>query len=210
MIGYAEKNEPGILTKAVLDDPFSVILLDEIEKAHPNVLNLFLQVLDEGFLTDAFGKRINFSESIIIGTSNAGAELIRQCVRQGRDLQVFKDDLVDYLMKEGIFKAEFLNRFDATVVFKPLAHEHLIKIAILMMNDLSKRLLDGTGVRLIVTPELIEKIVKIGYKPEFGARPMRRAIQDEVESRVAKIILEQDLKRGDFVKIEASEIGGGV
>ncbi|MFH1129556.1 MAG: ATP-dependent Clp protease ATP-binding subunit [Patescibacteria group bacterium] len=210
LIGSLEKDEPGLLAKAVLDDPFSVILLDEIEKAHPNILNLFLQVLDEGFLTDAFGRKINFSESIIIGTSNAGAELIRQCVRQGRDLRTFKDDLVDYLMKDGIFRAEFLNRFDAVMVFRPLAHEHLIKIAILMMNDLSKRLLDGTGVRLIITPDLIEKIVKIGYKPEFGARPMRRAIQDEVESRVAKIILEQDLKRGDFVKIEASEIGGGV
>jgi ATP-dependent Clp protease ATP-binding subunit ClpC len=210
LIGSMEKNEPGLLAKAVLDNPFSVILLDEIEKAHPNILNLFLQVLDEGFLTDAFGKKINFSESIIIGTSNAGAELIRQCVKQGRDLQAFKDDLVDYLMKEGIFRAELLNRFDAVVVFKPLAHEHLIKIAILMMNDLTKRLLDGTGVRLIIAPDLIEKIVKLGYKPEFGARPMRRVIQDEVESRVAKMILEQKLKRGDFVKVEASEIGGGV
>jgi len=210
LIGFAEKNEPGLLAKAVSDNPFSLILLDEIEKAHPNILNLFLQVLDEGFLTDAFGKKINFSESIIIGTSNAGAELIRQCVKQGRDLQTFKDDLVDYLMKEGIFRAEFLNRFDAVVVFKPLAHEHLIKIAILMMNDLAKRLLDGTGVRLMITPDLIEKIVALGYKPEFGARPMRRVIQDEIESRVAKIILEQNLKRGDFVKIEASKIGGGV
>ena len=210
LIGSAEKNEPGLLTKAVLDSPFSVILLDEIEKAHPNILNLFLQVLDEGFLTDAFGRKINFSESIIIGTSNAGAELIRQCVKQGRNLQTFKDDLIDYLMKQGIFRAELLNRFDATIVFKPLTHEHLIKIAVLMINDLTKRLLDGTGVRLVVSPELIEKIVRIGYKPEFGARPMRRVIQDEIESRVAKMILEQDLKRGDFVKIEANEIGGGV
>ena len=207
LIGFAEKNEPGLLTKAVTDNPFSVILLDEVEKAHPNILNLFLQVLDEGWLTDAFGKKINFSEAIIIGTSNAGAELIRQCVKQGRDLQLFKDDLVDYLMKDGIFRAELLNRFDAVVVFRPLTQEHLIQIAILMMNDLSKRLLDGTGVRLVVTSDLIEKIVQLGYKPEFGARPMRRVIQDEVESRVAKIILEQNLKRGDFVKIEASEIG---
>jgi ATP-dependent Clp protease ATP-binding subunit ClpC len=113
-------------------------------------------------------------------------------------------------MKQGIFRAELLNRFDATIVFKPLTHEHLIKIAVLMINDLTKRLLDGTGVRLVVSPELIEKIVRIGYKPEFGARPMRRVIQDEIESRVAKMILEQDLKRGDFVKIEANEIGGGV
>ncbi len=210
LIGYAEQNEPGLLAKAVLDNPFSLILLDEIEKAHPNILNLFLQVLDEGFLTDAFGRKINFSEAIIIGTSNAGAELIRQCVKQGRDLQTFKEELTDYLMKEGIFRAELLNRFDAVVVFKPLLHEHLIKIAVLMMNDLTKRLLDGTGVRLVVDPDLVEKIAKLGYKPEFGARPMRRIIQDEIESRVAKTILEQNLKRGDFVRISASEIGGGV
>ncbi|MBU4284904.1 ATP-dependent Clp protease ATP-binding subunit [Patescibacteria group bacterium] len=206
LIGSEGKSEPGLLTNAVNDDPFSLILLDEIEKAHPNILNLFLQVLDEGWLTNAFGKRVNFAESIIIGTSNAGSELIRQCVKQGRNLASFKEDLVDYLMKEKIFRAEFLNRFDAVVVFKPLSHDDLIKIAVLMMNDLSKRLMEGTGVRLIVNSDLVEKIVKLGYKPEFGARPMRRVIQDEVESRVAKIILEQNLKRGDFVEINANEI----
>ena len=208
LIGSAEKNEPGLFTNAVSDAPFSLILLDEIEKAHPNILNLFLQVLDEGWLTDAFGKKISFTDTIIIGTSNAGSELIRQCVKQGRNLVSFKDDLVDYLLKQGIFRAEFLNRFDAVVVFGPLTHEHLIKIAVLMMNDLSKRLYEGMGIRLIVNPDLIEKIVQLGYKPEFGARPMRRVIQDEIESRVAKIILEKNLKRGDFVEIKANEING--
>ena len=181
--------------------------MDEIEKAHPNILNLFLQVMDEGWLTDAFGKRANFSESIIIATSNAGSELIRQCVKQGRSLESFKDELVDYLMKENIFRAEFLNRFDAVVVFRPLTHEHLIKIGVLMMNDLANRLIEGTGVRLVVAPDLIEKLVQLGYKPEFGARPMRRVIQDEIESRVAKKILESNLKRGDFVEVKASEVG---
>ena len=207
LIGLEEKNEPGLLGKAINDNPFSLLLLDEIEKAHPNILNLFLQVMDEGWLTDAFGKKASFSESIIISTSNAGAELIRQCVKQGRSLESFKDELIDYLLKEGIFRAEFLNRFDAVVVFRPLTHEHLVKIGILMMNDLSKRLLEGTGVRLVVSSDLVEKLVQIGYKPEFGARPMRRVIQDEVESRVAKKILEQNLRRGDFVEIKASEVG---
>jgi ATP-dependent Clp protease ATP-binding subunit ClpC len=210
LIGSAERGEPGMFTKAVSNDPFSLILLDEIEKSHPNILNLFLQVLDEGWITDVFGKKVNCSEAIIIGTSNAGAELIRQCVKQGRSLITFKDDLVDYLLKQGIFRAEFLNRFDAVVVFRPLTHDHLIKIAILMMNDLSRRLMQGNGIRLTFAPELIEKLVKLGYKPEFGARPMRRVIQDEVESRIAKKILEQGLKRGDFIEIKASEIGGGV
>lgn len=207
LIGSEERNEPGLLVKAISDNPFSLVLLDEIEKSHPNILNLFLQVMDEGWLTDAFGKKANFAESIIIATSNAGSELIRQCVKQGRSLESFKDELVDYLLKQGIFRAEFLNRFDAVVVFRPLTHEHLIKIGILMMNDLSKRLLDGTGIRLVVNSDLIEKLVQIGYKPEFGARPMRRVIQDEVESRVAKKILEQGLKRGDFVEVKASEVG---
>lgn len=207
LIGSEERSEPGLLIKDITDNPFSLVLLDEIEKSHPNILNLFLQVMDEGWLTDAFGKRANFSEAIIIATSNAGSELIRQCVKQGRSLESFKDELVDYLLKDGIFRAEFLNRFDAVVVFRPLTHEHLIKIGILMMNDLSHRLMEGTGVRLVVAPDLIEKLVQLGYKPEFGARPMRRVIQDEVESRVAKKILESNLKRGDFVEIKASEVG---
>jgi len=207
LIGSVELEEPGLFTKAISDNPFSLILLDEIEKAHSNILNLFLQVFDEGWITDAFGKRISLTDCIIIGTSNAGAELIREKVKEGMSLESFKDDLVDYLLKEGIFRPEFLNRFDAVVVFRPLTHEHLIKIAILMMNDLSKRLLEGMGIRLIVSPDLIEKIVELGYQPEFGARPMRRVIQDEIESRVAKMILEQNLKRGDFIEIKADDIG---
>jgi len=207
LIGSVEMSEPGLFAKAVSDNPFSLILLDEIEKAHPNILNLFLQVFDEGWLTDAFGKKVSLTDCIIIGTSNAGAELIRENVKQGKSLDSFKDDLTDYLLKQGVFKPEFLNRFDAVVVFRPLTHEHLIQIAILMMNDLSKRLMEGMGIRLIVNPDLIEKIVELGYQPEFGARPMRRVIQDEIESRIAKRILEQNLKRGDFIEIKASDIG---
>jgi ATP-dependent Clp protease ATP-binding subunit ClpA len=208
LVGSVEVGEPGLFTKAISDNPFSLILLDEIEKAHPNILNLFLQVFDEGWVTDAFGKKISLTDCIIIGTSNAGAELIRQKVKEGKNLESFKEDLTEYLLKNGIFKPEFLNRFDAVVIFRPLTHEHLIKIAILMINDLSKRLLEGMGIRLVINPDLIEKIVELGYQPEFGARPMRRVIQDEIESRIAKIILEKNLKRGDFIEIKANEIGG--
>lgn len=207
LIGSAEMGEPGLFTKAVSDDPFSLVLLDEIEKSHPNILNLFLQVFDEGWLTDALGRKVSLTDCIIIGTSNAGAELIRQKVKEGKSLDAFRDELTDYLLKNGIFKPEFLNRFDAVVVFRPLTHEHLVKIAVLMMNDLSKRLIEGMGIRLVVNPDLIEKIVELGYQPEFGARPMRRVIQDEIESKIARIILEKNLKRGDFVEIKAYEIG---
>ena len=208
LIGSVEAGEPGLFVKAISDNPFSLILVDEIEKAHPNILNLFLQVFDEGWLTDAFGKRISLTDCIIIGTSNAGAELIRQRVKERKPLESFKEDLTDFLLKKGIFKPEFLNRFDAVVTFRPLTHEHLIKIAILMMNDLSKRLMEGMGIRIVVNPDLIEKIVELGYQPEFGARPMRRVIQDEIESKIARIILEKNLKRGDFVEIKANDVGG--
>lgn len=206
LIGLPEKDEPGLLAKAVSDNPFSLLLLDEIEKTHSNILNLFLQVFDEGWLTDAFGRKVMFGDSIIIGTSNAGAELIRQKVREGKSLEAFKDELVDYLLKKGIFKPEFLNRFDAVVVFRPLAHDHLIEIAKLMLNNLSKRLLEGMGVQLIISPELVEKVAKLGYQPEFGARPMRRVIQDKIESQIAQRILTQNLKRGDFIEIKATEL----
>jgi len=206
LIGLPERNEPGLLTKAITDDPFSLLLLDEIEKTHPNILNLFLQIFDEGWLTDAFGRKASFTDSIIIGTSNAGAEFIRQQVKQGKSLESFKNDLVDYLLKQGIFRPEFLNRFDAVVVFRPLAHEDLIQIAKLMLNTLSKRLNQGMGIRLVINHEVVEKIAKLGYQPEFGARPMRRVIQDKVESKIAKDILEKNLKRGDFIEIKAEEI----
>lgn len=206
LIGLPEKEEPGLLPKAISDNPFSLVLLDEIEKAHPNILNLFLQVLDEGWLTDAFGKKVSFADSIIIGTSNAGAEIIRQRVKEGKDLASFKDELIDYLLKQGVFRAEFLNRFDAVVVFRPLSHEDLVKIAILMMNNLSKRLYEGMGIRLVVNPDLVEKVAKLGYQPEFGARPMRRVIQDKIESKIAKEILEKNLKRGAFIEVKADEI----
>jgi len=206
LIGLPEKEEPGLLTKAITDNPFSLLLLDEMEKTHPNILNLFLQVFDEGRLTDAFGRRVSFIDSIIISTSNAGAEFIREQVKQGKSLESFKSNLTDYLLKQGIFRPEFLNRFDAVVVFRPLAHEDLVKIAVLMLNNLSKRLQEGMGIRLVINHDLVEKVAKLGYKPEFGARPMRRVIQDKIESRIAKEILEKSLKRGDFIEIKAEEI----
>jgi len=206
LIGFPENQEPGLLTKAITDDPFSLVLFDELEKTNPNILNLFLQVFDEGWLTDAFGRKTSFRNSIIIGTSNAGAELIRQKVRQGENLESFKEELVDYLLKQNIFRPEFLNRFDAVVVFGPLSPEHLVKIAKLMLKDLSKRLYQGKGIRLVINHTLIDKVVELGYKPEFGARPMRRVIQDKIESNIAKKILEKDLKRGDFIEIKVEDM----
>lgn len=208
LIGSIDGTRQGLLTNAIRENPFSLILLDEIEKAHPNILNLFLQVLDEGRLTDSLGRTVSFRNSIIIGTSNAGAEYIRQYVEKkaGYAYSFFKEELVEHLLSERIFTPEFLNRFDAVIVFKPLTRENLIKIATLMLQKLNKRLLEGRGIQFLVTLELAEKIAKLGYHPEFGARPMNRVIQDRIENKIAASILTGNLRRGDVIEMKPEEI----
>ena len=208
LIGSPDGAEQGLLTNAIRENPFSLVLLDEIEKAHPNILNLFLQVLDEGRLTDNLGRTVSFRNSIIIGTSNAGAEFIRKYVERkaGYAYSFFKKELQEHLLEEGIFRPEFLNRFDAVIVFMPLTRENLIDIALLMLKRLNKRLTQGKGIQFLVTKELAEKVAKLGYHPEFGARPMNRVIQDRIENKIAKQILEGNLRRGDVVEIKAQEI----
>ena len=199
LIGSAQ--EDGLLTTAVRESPFSLILFDEIEKAHPNILNLFLQVLDEGQLTDGLGRKVNFKQVIIIATSNAGAEIIRQDIEKNKKLAMVKNDLLDHLFRQGIFRPEFINRFDAVVVFKPLTKENLLDISQLMLDKLRKNLLDK-GIEFEITEDLKEKIVELGYSPVFGAREMRRTIQDKVENIFANAILSNKLKKGNKVKVE--------
>jgi len=207
LIGSSDGTQ-GLLTNAIRENPFSLVLLDEIEKAHSNILNLFLQVLDEGRLTDNLGRTVSFRNSIIIGTSNAGAEFIREYVSKKADYaySFFKKDLVEYLLKRGIFRPEFLNRFDSVIIFKPLSQENLVKIAVLMLQRLNQRLLQGKGIQLVITQELAEKVAKLGYNPEFGARPMNRVIQDRIENKIAKKILSGELRRGDIIELKAEEI----
>lgn len=195
------EGEPGYFTTQVREDPFSLILLDEIEKAHPSILNLFLQVFDEGNLTDTFGRSINFKNTIIIATSNAGAEIIRQAIKEEKDLVRFKDPFIDELLKRGLFRPEFLNRFDAMVLFRPLMPDDLYKIAEIMLNDLKKGLMEK-NIEFITTPELIKKISELGFNPEFGAREMRRVLQDKVENNIAKAILSLKVKYGSKIKID--------
>ncbi len=201
LIGSPDGKEPGYLTTAIREDPFSLVLLDEIEKANSNILNLFLQVLDEGRLTDSLGRTVSFLNAIIIGTSNAGSEFIRESIVQEKDLDDLKKELLDKLQKEGIFRPEFLNRFDEVVIFKPLSKEHLLKIASLMLNSLNKRLL-SQGIGVSITSELLEKLVELGSDPVFGARAMKRVVQDKVENFVANKILEGTFKRGEMIVID--------
>ncbi|PIS39806.1 MAG: hypothetical protein COT33_00075 [Candidatus Nealsonbacteria bacterium CG08_land_8_20_14_0_20_38_20] len=195
--------EEGLLTTAIRENPFSVILLDEIEKTHPNILNLFLQVLDEGFLTDGLGRKTLFRETIIVATSNAGYQLILEAIGKKRDWSEVKPKLLKELFEKGIFKPEFINRFDAVVIFKPLDKNNLIKIAELMLAKIKKGLAEKE-IEFIITEPLKEKIVELGYDPKFGAREMRRVIQDKVENILASAILSGTIKRGDKIEIDAN------
>ena len=152
-------------------------------------------------LTDGLGRKINFKQTIIIATSNAGAEIIREDIRKNKELNIVKNNLLDYLFRQRIFRPEFINRFDAVVVFKPLTKDNLLDISQLMLEKLRKNLL-GKGIEFEITEDLKEKIVELGYSPVFGAREMKRTIQNKVENVLAKAILSNKLKKGNKVKVE--------
>jgi len=189
----------GLFTTPVRETPFSLILLDEIEKAHPNILNLFLQVFDEGHITDGQGRKIVFTNTIIICTSNAGAENIFKATEAGEKID--KDKLLTLLFKKNIFKPEFINRFDAAVIFKPLSKDNLLDIANLMLGSL-KNNLQEKEIEFIITDTLLEKIVELSYKPAYGAREMRRVIQNKIENVIAEALLSDKIVKGDRFEIE--------
>lgn len=199
------EGEKGQLTTAVSDNPFSLILFDEIEKAHPDILTLFLQVFDDGRLTDGTGKTIDFSNTIIICTSNAGSELIRENILKGIRGEQLKKQLLDFLQQKGMFRPEFLNRFDAVVAFHPLNQEQIVKVAKLMLDSLKERMMEKE-ITLNFTPKAVGKLAQIGFDPVFGARPMRRAIQEKIENALAKDMLEGKISRGSAVTIEDTDI----
>ena len=194
------KEEEGLLTTQIRENPFSLILLDEIEKGHPNILNLFLQILDEGFLTDGIERKEYFKESIIIATSNAGYKIILAAIDKKEEWSGVKQKLLNYIFEKAIFRPEFINRFDDVVVFQPLSKKHLLAIAELMLRKLKKNLKDK-DIDFTITENLKEKISELGYDPVFGARAMRRVIQDKIENVLASALLRNELKRGDSVII---------
>lgn len=204
MIGDPDGTK-GYLTEAVRQAPFSLILLDEIEKSHPDILNLFLQVMDDGRLTDGQGKTIDFTNSIIIATSNIGALFIQEQVKKNIDLQSIKQELIDNHLTQKM-RPELINRFDGIVVFKPLTLEHVTQIAKLMMRGL-QAMLESKGIALQISEAGAATLAKLGYQPEFGARPLRRLIQDKIEDQIANKLLAGEIGRRDVVKInDAGEI----
>jgi ATP-dependent Clp protease ATP-binding subunit ClpC len=202
LIGSPQKE--GLLTTPVREDPFSLVLLDEIEKSHPNILNLFLQVLDEGHLTDGLGRKIDFKNTIIIATSNAGYKIILKALKERTEWKGVKEKLLDNLFETAVFRPEFINRFDAVIVFKPLSKENLLDIAELLLQKLKKSLAQK-DIDFIITLALKEKIAELSYDPTFGARQMRRVIQDKVENVLARAILSGELKGGNKIEVEPEE-----
>lgn len=200
LIGSPGKQGTGLLTEAVRQRPFSLVLLDEMEKADKQILDLFLQVFDDGRLTDSVGRVIDFTNTIIIATSNAGTQFVQNELQKGTDMMQIQEGLLRRELK-SYFRPEFLNRFDGIVVFKPLDKPAITQIASLMLNRVAKDLsAKGVGFRVEVSG--IELLSQVGYDPEFGARPMRRAIQDLVENKLAEFILEGKLQRRDTVVLD--------
>ncbi|MCK4355786.1 AAA family ATPase, partial [Candidatus Bipolaricaulota bacterium] len=195
--GYVGYEEGGQLTEAVRRRPYQVILFDEAEKAHPQVMNLLLQLLDEGRLTDGHGRTIDFKNTIIIMTSNVGSEY-------------FTTDLVENQIREKVeeelkrtFRPEFLNRIDETIIFHPLSEETILKIVDLKAKTLDERL-GEQGISITITEEAKKVLAKKGYDPHYGARPLERVLKSLVENPLAMKIVSGEVKEGDHVTVDAA------
>ncbi|MEO3722273.1 ATP-dependent Clp protease ATP-binding subunit [Lacticaseibacillus paracasei] len=204
--GYVGYEEAGQLTEKVRRNPYSLILLDEIEKAHPDVMNMFLQILDDGRLTDSQGRTVSFKDTIIIMTSNAGSTDAEANVGFGAALSGKTHSVLDQL--GNYFKPEFLNRFDDIVEFKSLSKDDLLKIVSLMIQDTNNNIKDQ-GMTIHVTDPVKEKLVNLGYNPAMGARPLRRVIQEQIEDRVADFYLDHPKAKELEARISNGEITVG-
>ena len=212
--GYVGYDEGGQLSEKVRRNPYSVILFDEIEKAHPDVLNVLLQVLDDGHITDAQGRKVSFKNTIIIMTSNAGAEQIVSPKRLGFDTgvdekaknyQIIKSRVMEEVHR--LFRPEFLNRVDDIIVFQPITKEDLRAILDIMMKDMVKNALEELNIRLHLDPDAANLLIERGYDPKYGARPLRRVLQTELEDKLAEEILSGHIAKNSSVRIGVDKDG---
>ncbi len=204
--GYVGYDEGGQLTEAVRRHPYSVVLFDEIEKAHPDVFNILLQVLDDGRITDSQGRTVNFKNCIIIMTSNLGSEYLLDGINKDGNITEEARSQTDALLKRS-FRPEFLNRLDEIIMFKPLTETNMIKIVDLILSNLSKRLTEKQ-LNLYVSDNAKKALVKLSYDPQFGARPLKRFTQGKVETLIAKTILSENLSFGDTLCVDYTEENG--
>ena len=203
--GYVGHEDGGQLSEKVRRNPFSVILFDEIEKAHPDVFNILLQVLDDGHITDSQGRKVDFKNTIIIMTSNAGAQSIIEPKKLGfgakedekQDHERMKNNVMEEVKR--IFKPEFLNRIDETIVFRALNKEDMKQIITIMVHELQQRCKEQLQIELTVRDAAKAHIVEQAYDRKYGARPLRRKLQDEVEDRLAEAIIRGDIHAQDHV-----------
>lgn len=195
--GYVGYEEGGYLTEAIRRRPYSVILLDEVEKAHPDVFNILLQVMDDGRLTDGQGRTVDFRNAVIVMTSNLGSQIIQE-MRTQFDYEQIKAAVMELVSQH--FRPEFINRIDETVVFHPLGKEQIAKIAQLQINYLHKRLKEQ-NINLDVTPEALAHLAEAGYDPVYGARPLKRTIQQQLENPLAQSLLNGRFKSGEAIEV---------
>jgi ATP-dependent Clp protease ATP-binding subunit ClpB len=197
--GYVGYEQGGQLTELVRRKPYSVILFDEIEKAHPEVFNVLLQVLDDGRITDSKGRTVDFKNTIIILTSNIGSEDLTGGMYNGRLLEASREKVMTKL--KASFKPEFLNRIDDIVLYKPLSKEDLVKILDIQLKELSARL-ENMNLQVTLTDKAKEHLVEVGYDPVYGARPLKRVIQRELENLLGKAIISGQILEGDDVEVD--------
>ena len=210
--GYVGFDEGGQLSDRVRKNPYSVLLFDEIEKAHPDVFNVLLQVLDDGMITDSKGRKVDFKNTIIIMTSNIGAEKIIEPKSLGFRTEEENADNVHKAMKDGVmeevkklFRPEFLNRLDDIIVFRSLTEDNIKSITTLQLNELKKRAEAGLGLKLNFGVKVRDFVFKKGYDKKFGARPLRRAIQTYIEDVLSEEILAGNVSRGDKVSVSVKD-----
>ena len=207
--GYVGFEDGGQLTEAVRRNSYTTILLDEIEKAHPDVFNILLQIFEDGFLTDSKGRKVDFKNTLIVMTSNLGSDLIKDDSSLGfsnSSPEKVNDDKYSKMKTKVLdevkrfFKPEFLNRIDDVQVFHPLAKNNILEIVDLLLNELQSRVLDN-GYVLQVSDSVRNYLVENGYDPKFGARPLRRLIQDEIENILSEEFLKDSYKPGDIIEL---------
>jgi ATP-dependent Clp protease ATP-binding subunit ClpB len=196
--GYVGYDEGGQLTEAIRRHPYSVVLFDEIEKAHPDVFNALLQILDDGRMTDGKGRTVDFKNTVVIMTSNVGSQWIYEL--NGKDQGEMEKRVMDSL--RGTFRPEFLNRVDEIVIFNSLGTEEIKKIVDIQVRILGKRL-EGAKIKLDLTEKARDHLAETGFDPVYGARPLKRAIQQLIQDPMAVKILEGSIKEGDQVKVDA-------
>ncbi len=203
LIGSRELDMPGRLTTLVTDNPYGVLLLDELEKAHQGVLDIFLQIFDEGFFTDAFGTKVRFNNLIIIATSNAGAPRIKKYFEntpQG-EIEAIEKEVIDEIVEEGVFRVEFLNRFDGVVFFTPLNEQELLRVSEILLQEFAENVWKNKRIHVLFEAGMETLIVSYGYKAPFGARSLKRFIADTIESVVSERIIGEEIGEGGQISL---------